>query len=237
MRYLRTHVVAVVLILVAAPLLYAQTADPSGHWEATMQLPSGDLRFELDLDRNATGEIAGTIGTPAQHLIGLPLARVVLDGRTITFFAREDQPFTGELLADGQTITGNYRLEGQSIPLTLTRTGPPRMKPAARITTIPSQLEGTWNATVSAGGRDVHLVLTMVNHADGTCTGSLVNLDEGRLTVPITAVDLREPVVTIAFMAISGSFTGSTNSEGTEVTGTFTQGSFSVPVTFRRASR
>ena len=125
MRYLRTHVVAVVLILVAAPLLDAQTADPSGHWEATMQLPSGDLRFELDLDRNPTGEIAGTIGTPAQHLIGLPLARVVLDGRTITFFAREDQPFTGELLADGQTITGNYRLEGQSIPLTLTRTGPP----------------------------------------------------------------------------------------------------------------
>ena len=112
------------------------------------------------------------------------------------------------------------------------------MKPAARVTTIPSRLEGTWNATVSAGGRDVHLVLTMVNHADGTCTGSLVNLDEGRLTVPITAVDLREPVVTIAVHSHQRIVHRQRPiRRRTEVTGTFTQGSFSVPVTFHRASR
>jgi len=237
MRHLRSHILAVTVSLAAAPLAFAQSPDPSGHWEATMQLPRGDVRVELDLDRNGKGELAGTIGTPAQHLMGLPLARVVVEGRTITFFAREDQPFTGELSADGQSIDGKYRLEGQSIPLTLTRIGPARMKPAARIAAIPSQLEGTWSATVSAGSRDVHLVLTMANHEDGSSTGSLVNLDEGRLTVPVTAIDQRESGVTIEFKAIAGSFTGQAIADGSELAGTFTQGSFSMPITFRHATR
>ena len=237
MAGLRSHVVAVILILGAAPLAAAQTADPSGHWEGSMLLPSTELRFELDLARVANGELAGTIGTPAHHLIGLPLARVLVDGQTITFFAREDQPFTGVVSADGHSIAGKYRIEGQTIPLTLTRTGAAKIEPPPRVAAIPARLEGSWNATVRAGGREAHLVLTMVNQPDGSCTGSLVNVDEGRLRIPVTAVGQTASGVTIEFKPVSGSFIGTTNADASELSGPFTQGTLSVPVTFHRGTQ
>jgi hypothetical protein len=237
MRHALSATFSIVVMLFTSSFAVAQTADPSGHWEGTMQVPSGDLRFEVDLVRRGNGEIAGTISTPAQHLTGLPLASVTVDGLSVTFYAREDQPFTGAIASDGQSMTGKYRIEGQSIPLTLSRVGAARIEPAARLAAIPERLEGTWNATVSVDGHEARLVLTMVNRADGSCAGSLTNLDEGRLTIPVSALEPTGSTLTVRFRAVGGSFTGTLNTDATELTGTFSQGSFGVPVTFRHVTR
>ena len=53
------------LLLWLAPSLRAQLpADPSGHWEGSIQAPDRDVKIEVDLAKNRKGEIAGTIGIP-----------------------------------------------------------------------------------------------------------------------------------------------------------------------------
>jgi hypothetical protein len=41
-------------------------ADPSGHWEGAVQAPGKSVTIEVDLAKNARGELVGTLGNPAQ---------------------------------------------------------------------------------------------------------------------------------------------------------------------------
>ena len=117
----RTSLVAA-LLLVAAPFARAQApADPSGHWEGSVQIPGTELNIEVDLAKNSQGGITGTLGSSDQK--GFPLATAAIEGQSISFHARLDQPFEGILSADGQSISGTATLEGFSLPFRLTRTG------------------------------------------------------------------------------------------------------------------
>jgi hypothetical protein len=219
------------------PGLQAQTAtDPSGHWEGTLQAPGIESRVEVDLAKNSKGELAGTISIPAQHLIGLPLGKVAVDHTSVTFYAREDQPFTGTLTPDGASMSGSVTLEGFAIPMTFSRTGEPRLEAQSTSAAIGKDLEGTWNGTLDVNGTTLRLVLKMSNHPDGSSTGSLVNLDEGNLEVPLSRIAQAATSVTLELQVVGGSYVGVLGKEGTELVGTYTQGPLTAPLTFRRVA-
>lgn len=135
------------LLLWLAPSLRAQLpADPSGHWEGSIQAPDRDVKIEVDLAKNRKGEIAGTIGIPAQNLKGLPLLKVAVEGRSIAFYARVDQPITGVLSGDGKSMSGELSVSGSSVHVSLTRTGDARVEAPVKSAPIGKELEGTWNA-------------------------------------------------------------------------------------------
>src|SRR5947207_10519970 len=162
MRVSRRTPVFAVLVLLCTPGLRAQTAfDPSGHWEGKMKVPGKEIAVEVDIAKSTTGVLGGTISMPGEHARGLPLAKVAVEGRSISLFAREDQPINGVLSDDGQSISGTVAIEGHSIPMTMTRTGDARIEPLARIAAIGKDLEGTWNGAVDVGGKPLRLVLTM----------------------------------------------------------------------------
>src|SRR5262245_65751700 len=105
MTHARRTLLAAALTLAFAPALAAQpAADPSGHWEGTLQAPAMAVPFAIDLARNDQGQLAGTISLPAERISGLPLLKVAVDGAAVSFYARADQPMTGSLSADGTTI-------------------------------------------------------------------------------------------------------------------------------------
>src|ERR1700687_5498629 len=104
----------VVSLLSSAATLHAQTtADPSGHWEGTISAPFGEVRIEVDLAKNAKGELAGAFGQPAQELEGrvipklkgLPLSNVAVKGRAVTLEIKVTAAggrFQVNLLPDGK---------------------------------------------------------------------------------------------------------------------------------------
>jgi hypothetical protein len=229
-------VVAVVLFLVSVPFARAQArVDPSGHWKGSILIPGMDLIFELDLARNGNGEFVGTVSNPAEHIKGLPLRAVVVDGMSVRFDARRDQPLNGTLSADGKSMSGDATLSGYVLPFTLTRTGDAEILAPARSAPISKELEGTWNGTLDANGTSMHFVLTMANQAGGTATARVISLDEGELEVPLVVTQEGSSVV-LRDDVIPSSFAGTLNAEGTELTGTFKQGSATLPMTFRRAA-
>src|SRR5258705_7769916 len=229
------------LLHVTAPSVSAQpAAGPSGHWEGTIQASGMDVPVEIDLAKNSQGELAGTFGPPVQHLKGLPLGSVSVNGTSVTFQIKGgppgDRTFKGTLSADGATMSGDFtsRQVG-TVPFTLTRKGDARIEATPASAAIGKELEGKWTGTLEVNGMQLRLALTTSNQPDGTATGGLVNLDEG-LELPITAIVQKASAVTFEVKAIGGSYSGTLNSEGTELAGAFSQGGLVAPMTFRRTS-
>ncbi len=227
-------------LLFSVPSLGAQVAaDPSGHWEGAIQVPDREVRIEVDLSKSAKGDLAGTFGNPARNVKGLPLANVAVDGKSIRFLLKVNSgggAFEGVLADDGKSMSGKFNTAegGYSIPFTLTRTGDAKIEPPAKSAPIGKELEGTWNGALNVDGKQVRLVLKMANQPDGTASGSLLSVDGGGLEVPITMTQ-KGSSLTVDVKAVGSSFAGALNPDGTELVGTYTEGTVALPLTFRRA--
>jgi hypothetical protein len=226
----------VALLFLPAPSLLAQTAvDPSGHWEGTVQAPNMDVKIDIDLAKNSKGELAGTFGQPAQGVKGLPLSTVAVTGRAVRFVVKagpDVSTFEGVLSEDGKSMSGDVTLAGHAVPFTLTRTGEARIAPPPKSPPIAKELEGTWNGTLDASGRQQRLVLKMKNQPDGTATGTIVSLDGSGVEIPI-AMTQKGSSLTIDVPSVGVSYVGVLNAAGTELVGTWTQGPAVLPLTFR----
>ena len=236
--FTRLLTLATLLVLPVPSVLAQPAVDPSGHWEGAIQVSGMEVRMEIDLVKNSKGELSGTFGQPAQHLTGLPLANLAVDGRSVSFQIKGGAPgeraFKGTVSADGTSMSGDFAShQVGTVAFTLTRTGDPRFEPTPRIAAIGQALEGTWNGTLDANGMPIRLILTMTNQPDGTAMGNVVNVDEG-LELPITSITHKASSLTLEIKAAGGSYSGALNAEGTELVGTFTQGPAAMPLTFRR---
>jgi uncharacterized protein len=235
----RTALAATLMLLIGAlPLRAQNAADPSGHWEGAVQAPGMTVTVEVDLARNARGELIGTFGQPQQNLKGLPLSNVSVDGTSVTFqvgTVAGERTFRGTLGADGKSLSGEYAspVVG-TVPFNLVRTGDARMAARPKIAAIAKELEGIWEGRLDVDG-GLRLVLTMANQPDGTSIASIMNVDQGRLEVPVTAITQSSSQLTLEIDAVGGSWAGTINKDGTELTGTYSQGPLNMPLTFHRA--
>lgn len=229
----RTAIIGAVVLLVSSAA-YSQSADPSGHWAGSVNMPTTQTGIEVDFARSASGQFSGTMSVPSQKLTRLPLSKVDVNGASIAFEARTDQRFLATLSADGNTMSGAYAIEDYLFAFTMTRMGNARIDAPPTSAPIGKALEGTWNGTFAANGTRMRVVLTLANHANGTSTGSVINLDEGSLTIPIATIAQKGRGVTLRFEVLQGSYAATLNADDTELTGTWTESGMTVPMTFTR---
>jgi hypothetical protein len=237
MRTFTRTLLAALLLLPASPLRAQSTVDPTGHWEGTVQIQDAMVAIEIDLTKNATGELAGTFGQPAQQVKGLPLSSVVVDGRGVTIlFKGGQQPTTFQAIVsdDGKSMKGDAAQGGYSIPFTLTRTGDARIAALPKNGPITKALEGTWNGALDINGAQMRLIVKMANQPDGTAAGTAVSPDGSGVEIPI-GITQKGANVTLDVISVGASFVGVLNDSGTEMTGTWTQASNTLPLTLRHA--
>jgi hypothetical protein len=222
------------LVLLCGPVIQAQTApDPSGHWQGSVSVLN--VRFEVDLGRDPAGRLRGTVTLPDEQIAGLPIT-VTAQDRSLRFHARADQAITGVLSADGQTMAATYVIEGHELPFTLTRTGDSRLEPLPAHPPVARALEGTWTASSEGGGQTRRSLLVVANQPDGTAIGRIINLDQGRLEIPASAMTSTTDSLNLEFKSIGASYRGVINAEGTAIAGTYRERDRSVPLTFVRAA-
>jgi hypothetical protein len=227
-------VVAVALACIPRTLNAQVPVDPAGHWDGTIQVPDKPITFAVDLVRNAAGAVSGTISMPGEHITGLPLAAVTVEGNAIAFAARSDQTVKGVFAPDGRSITGALMVPEGSVPIVLSRTGEARIAPVPRLAAVSAALQGKWTAN-SEAGRERHIVLTIENGSAGDAVATLVNLDEGGVKVPVTAINQSGASVTFTLGPIESSYAAVLN--GDELSGTYAQGTLEVPLSFHRERR
>jgi hypothetical protein len=246
MRTLTRLFLAASLLLVPATALFAQAgADPSGHWTGAIHVPpfngagSREVAIDIDLTKNANGLLDGTFGQPGQNVKGLPLSKVALEGRTVSF---ELKATTGgglfrASLADATSMTGEFVTSegGYTIPFDLKRTGEAQIAPAPRSAAIGKELEGTWHGTIDVNGKRERLVLKMANRGDGTAAGTILDLDGSAVEIPI-AMTLKASTFTLEVPAVGASYVAELTAAN-ELVGTWTQGPVNLPLTFTRGTK
>ena len=186
---------ALVVSLIACPPSIAraqQAPDPSGHWEGAIDAPKGTLGFEIDLGKDAAGVFVATFSQPSEHIRGLPLSGVTVEGPAVRFVLNAGSgggAFEGVVSADGRSMSGHFNANTKQgifpVAFSATRKGeahvdaPPRNAPVGR------EIEGVWSGAIDVGGKSMRLLLKMENRPDGTCAASLVSVDEGGMKMPV----------------------------------------------------
>ena len=221
------------LLAIPAALASATGNDAAGHWEGAIQTPGADVAFVVDIAKSADGTLGGAIAMPGEKVYGLPLKGVTVEGTSIRFHARLDQEFNGYFAGDGDEIKGDITVEGHQLPIYLKRTGDAKIEPHANSAAIAKTFEGSWTATLGSE----KLCLVLANLPDGTSMGSVVNLDEGELEIPVSAIAVNGARLNLGLKAIDGSYSGELSADGAQLVGTFQQGSQSVTLKFLRAEK
>ena len=246
MRTVTRLIVATSLLIAPAASVFAQTApDPSGHWSGAIHVPpfngasAREVAIEIDLAKTDKGAMGGRFGQPAQHVKGLPLSNVTVDGRAIAFELKATSGggvFHGTL-ADAGTISGGFVTTegGYDIPFDLERTGDAEIAPAPKSAPIGKELEGAWSGAIDVSGKSERLVLKMTNHADGTATGTILDLDGSNVEIPV-ALTQKASNLTVEVPAVGATYAAALNAGG-ELVGTWTQGPISLPLTFKRGAK
>ena len=225
------------LVALGASAAAAQSAaDPTGHWEGTVTAPMGQIDFEVDVVREASGALAATYGQKATGVKGLPLTPVTLEGRAFTFVLFNAGPqggrFKGDILADGKTISGEVTAPMGTAPFMMYRTGEAVVRARVKNAPVSAPLEGRWTGSLDVGGTQIELVLTIANQENGTAS-----VQVAQALQPNARVDaaLKEDGKTVSFEVPATSATWSGSLDGDSLKGIWTQAGGSLPLTFTKA--
>jgi hypothetical protein len=233
MKTLVLAATGLVALIVCSRATFAQsTTGPAGHWEGAIQVPSQELKIEIDLAR--TGEKwDGTISIPAQNLKAFPLSAITVLGDKVSF-AMQGVPgepqFKGEV-KEAKTLAGEFSQGGGTVPFTLTRTGDAKIEPLPKSTPITKELEGSWEGALDVNGTILRLVLKLSSQA-GSSTGTLVSVNQGGVEIPIPAVIQTGTHLKLIVRAIAATYEG--DLKDGQLTGTWTQGPGTLPLVFKR---
>jgi hypothetical protein len=222
------------LLIVAASIAHAQAVDPTGHWKGTIDVPNNPTDFEMDLGRDARGELIGTL-TAGMDRVTLPLLKVTVEGSSIVFYGRTDQQFHADIQSRGTALSGTATVSGYALPFSMGRSGDAKIEPPPASPAVSTQFEGAWNGTLSAGGRTLRLAVTIANQPDGSAIATSVSLDEGGLTLPSVVSQIGR-TITIETRGVATKYVATVNEDGTALAGTWTQGTTSLPLTLMRAT-
>jgi hypothetical protein len=232
----RIHSIALAALLLSpAALLHAQTVDPAGHYEGTVSSPAGEMTLEIDLSRTANGQLAGTLTVPAQKLRGFPLTNVAVKGKDVSFDIATSGGgyFRGELGEKG--ISGEFSTQMGAVLLDFERGGAAHLYALPASKAIGRELEGEWKGTLDVDG-GMRVIVNLANQADGTSSGKFVSVDENNLSIPVVIAQ-DGPKVTLNLPMIGGSYVGTVNAAGSEVSGTYTTSrGLALPLALKRSA-
>lgn len=107
----------VALTLCCATMMYAQSFDPVGTWEGTLNV-GVELRIVFHIKDGGDGKFSASADSPDQSAFNLPVDSVYFDGKNISLFMNAMQAsFTGNLASDS-LIIGEFK-QGTHFPLQL----------------------------------------------------------------------------------------------------------------------
>lgn len=96
-------------------------------------------------------------------------------------------------------------------------------------------MAGAWQGTIKAGSKDVRIVVKIAK-ADKGWTATLFNADQASQSLNASSVTLDGAALKFSLDLMSASYEGKMSPDGKSVSGTWTQGGQSLPLTFLRAT-
>ena len=98
-------------------------------------------------------------------------------------------------------------------------------------------LQGIWQGTLDAGGTKLSVIFKVTKSPDDTFAATLDVPDQGATGVPVDVVTVKDTTVRFELKSLGGVYEGVINKEGTAITGNWTQGGTTLPLTLNRGDK
>lgn len=215
LRYLGAVLAVFAAFGLGAPALAQPAPNPIGDWSGTLKTPGGDLTLIIHIAKGASGALNATLESPDQGPGSIPATTISLDGTRIAFsIAPLNASYKGEWDAQKDQWQGTFT-QGADLPLTLSRGLPPAAP-------VIKGLDGRWEGAIDVNGVRLRLVLRVGTSAGGTIA-ALDSPDQLARGIHVTDLKRDGRSVSFAVPAVKGTYQGILSSDGSQLTGTWTQ--------------
>jgi hypothetical protein len=212
-----------------------------GRWQGQADVPGRLLHLTIDLDRNPAGAWIGSIVIPELNMKGATLSDISVDGNAISFAIKNalGEPNAGQATFRGQidsdaAIAGDFSQSGNTAKFALKKIGAASVDLPLSSTPLEKEFEGKWLGEYEFGGVPRHVTMNFVNHAGSAATAQFVIVGKKTTDVPVDLVRQDAALVVVQSSEYQITYEGRLHKDKAEITGTFTQGPFDLPLNLRR---
>ncbi len=203
----------------------------AGHWEGVIKREGREALFSVDLLDKP--EWNGFFSIPGQNAPPLGLGGVEVKGPQIRFEVREfpgDPVFQGILAEGGSSIKGTVIRAGAIDVFEMRRTGHADAPAASLPVAIDARLLGEWEGNLESS-QPLTLRLHLSADESGKALGSLSTADLQARNLVVSEIVLEKSNLSFAVRLIGGRFQGELNEDRSKISGTWTQGGSTRPLT------
>ena len=229
-------------------LAFAHGADTannlSADWQGILTAGSAKLRLVFKITQATDGGLTATLYSIDQGAQPIPVEKVTREADAIAMHIPLIKGgFKGTLNAAGDTITGEWSQQGNSLPLSIARVGPGstpfKVAESAPVDPVASKaaaekIAGVWNGTLVAGTMNLRLRVNITKTDSGTATGTMDSLDQGANNIPLSGIVLKEGKVQFDVRAVGGVYEGTLSADGSALNGEWRQSGQTLPLELKK---
>ncbi len=201
----------------------SQGQDITGDWQGTLQAGGTELHLLVHISRTSAGALKATLDSLDQSANGIPISSITLNGSKLTFASEVVHgSYEGTVNGDATAIQGTWT-QGASLALNLTRA------------VKPSDIDGTWQGVLDAGGIKLRTVLHLTSTKDGLAA-TMDSPDQNASGLPVSMVKREGSAITLEMKALDAKFDGVISKDLSTIEGTFSQRGASLPLILKRGT-
>lgn len=220
------------LILCLLSAIAVRAQDVAGDWEATIKAGGVELRLIVHIKKDDKGGLQATLDSVDQGAMGLPVSSVSFSAGTLKFALDNIQAsYEGKLDAGRNVFSGTWSQGPGSLPLEFARPKP-RAEAKPR-TPKPSDIDGTWEGALDLGGQTLRAVLHIATYEDGM-SAKFDSPDQNLTGAPVTTIQRDGAKLKFELKQFAATFEGTIDKELKTITGDWSQGGGSLPLTLKR---
>ena len=233
-------VIALASCLVTSSFCFA--ADTvAGRWEGTVSVPEFPLHVVANLDQDSSGQWIGSIIIPELNVKGAPLADIALHDNDVSFSINGvlADPQAGPAkfqahLDANRSMAGSFTQAGNTTAFSLKRTGSAQVDMPVRSTAVASEFEGKWIGEYELMGYPRHVTLTLTNHGSAAASAEFIIVGKKVNNLPVDLVTQDGAFLRVESHEIGINFEGRLRKDSGEISGTYEQGPFELPLILHR---
>jgi len=209
-----------------------QAQNIEGDWESTLKVGDVELRLVLHVKKDDKGALNATLDSPDQGAMGIPVSSITFSDGTLKFVMGANQAsYEGKWDAARNVISGTWSQGPGSLPLEFARPKP-RAEAKPR-TPKPSDIDGTWEGSLDVGGQSLRVVFHITTYEDGM-TAKMDSPDQNLAGATVTSIERDGTKLKFEMKQFAASFEGTIDKDLKTISGEWSQGGGSLPLTLKR---
>ena len=212
--------------------------DIAGRWQGEAHVPGRPLAITVDLARNASGAWTGSLIIPELGVKGAALTDISEEsGRVV--FATQGSGDSGDgkiafrgTMPSGETMDGDFSVGGNATKFELRKTGVASVDLPPASTPLDKAFEGKWVGDYVVADVPRHVTMIFANNAGGAATAKFVVV--GKKTTDVTVDVVRQDAAFVVVRSNAYQIDYEGRLHNGEITGTFTQGPYELPLNLHR---